>query len=576
MNGGATRLALPALLALWALPATAPQQSAATNNDSPRLAVSTMAIEADDVLHALRDMDGDGDLDLLRIDTAGVALRRLGANGEYAAEDEHLLEWPGPDLGWHLADVDGDGATDLLLLVAGHTLVQHSVTDEGHFDDGTVLLEQSKGHLPRGVRRVPCLRDIDGDGRLDAVLPGLGQYLIHMGSAEGLDSEPIVVAFEARIEYSFGGRERVDGRFGEAVTVPWFSLRDIDGDGTLDLISETHDQVLFHLARPTLSTQPSWRLDLDALRDELEETVLDLDDLLRSVSQRVSWRIDDLDNKAPHDLIIQQAGSFRVYLGGATGDIERPPDLLLKSSGSVLHYTVRDVLGDPLPELQIIRGDIISLADVLRLLAVPGALDFDVFTYENSGGNFARKPTRRTRITLEIPRLLAFFERLESMQDELRERIDVPARRIDLDGDGSRNDVVDLLHGQLLLHRDVVPDDFERSLVEQLRDTTLDGLVEAYILSDLDRLADGDVHTIDLEDITELRITPGWELRQLTTASEPLLSLKTPFSDDAEELSITVHDLNGDGIGDMVLTGEVADGHKALQLVVLLPGDSDS
>jgi hypothetical protein len=556
-----------ALICLLTLPAAA--QSAEPKLE---LVVSTLHIEADDVKHALRDVDADGDLDLLRIDPAGVALRRLGPGGEYPEQAEHLLEWPGPDVGWHLADVDDDGATDLVMLVAGRNLVLYRVTPEGRFDEGEELLMQPLGHLPRGVRRVPCMRDVDGDGRLDVVVPGLGQYLIHMGEADGLAEEPIVVAFEADISYSLGDRNRVDGRFGEEITIPWFSLRDLDGDGTMDLISETEDQVLFHLARPELSTEPTWRLDLAALRDELEQVLFDMDDLLRAVGQRVSWRIDDLDGVAPHDLIIQQGGTFRIYLGGAVGDIERTPDMLLKSSGSVLHYVVRDVMGDSLPELQIIRADVISLGEVVRLLAVPGSLDFDVFTYANTGGTFARKPSRRTRITLEIPRLLAFFERLESMQDELTMRINVPARRIDLDGDGAQNDVADLVDGKLLLYRDLVPAAFEQSLIEQLVDTSLDGLVEAYILSDLDRLEDGGLRVIDLEEITDLAITPGWELRRLTAGREPLISLQTPFDDESEQPYITVLDVNGDGVSDLLLSGEITEGHKALQVIVVKPG----
>jgi hypothetical protein len=574
---------LSPLALLAAICAQAPVTAAQDDSlsDAPKFAVSTLPIAAEDVIHALRDMDGDGDLDLLRIDTDGVALRRMGDNGEYAAADEGQLPWPSPDVGWHLTDMDGDGATELLLLLSGKTLVQYRVAAEGSFDESTTLLEQPAGHLPRGVRRVPFLREVNGDDRLDAVLPGLGQYLIHLGKQPGPNSdgvfedEAIVVAFEAEIEYSLGERGRVDGRFGEAITVPWFSLRDIDLDGTPDLISETSDQVLFHLAQPSLSTQPTWRLDLAALRDELGEAVLDMDDLLRSVGQRVSWRLDDLDNTAPLDLIIQQAGSFMVYLGGANGQIDRAPDLLLKSSGSVLHYTVRNVLGDPLPELQIIRGDVVSLGDVMRLLAVPGALNFDVFTYENTAGNFARKPTKRTRITLEIPRLFAFIERLEAMQSSLQERMHIPARRIDLDGDGLRDDVADWVDGQLLLYRNIVPKEFDRSLVEQLTDTSLDGLVESYILSDLDQLTDGEVNTIDLEDITKLRLTHGWELRQLSADLKPLVALRTPFSGELEDLSITVHDLNGDGVGDVLITGDVADGHKALQVVVLRPEAQD-
>jgi len=562
-----------ALMSLLFLPALQPlaTESAVDEEAKLALAVTTLRIEADDVKHALRDFDGDGDLDLLRIDPTGLALRLLDSNGEYLAEDEHLLEWPGPDVGWHLADVDDNGATDLVMLVSGRTLVLHRVTAAGRFDDGEVLLVQPKGHLPRGVRRIPFMRDVDSDGRLDVVVPGLSQYWIHMGEADGLNDEPVVVTFEAEIAYSLGNRTRVDGRFGENVTIPWFSLRDLDGNGTMDLVSETEDLVLFHMARPELSTEPSWRLDLSALRDELGQVLFDMDDLLRAVGQRVSWRIDDLDGIPPHDLIIQQGGTFRVYLGGATGEIDRPPDRLLKSSGSVLHYTVRDVMGDPLPELQIIRGDVISLGDVLRLLAVPGALNFDVFTYENNGGEFARKPSRRTRITLKIPRLLAFLERLEAMQGELTERLHMPARRVDLDGDGALNDVADLVDGKLVLHRDLVPAQLERSLIEQLRDTSLDGLVEAYILSDLDHLEDGGMRSIDLEDITDLAITPGWELRGLTDGREPLFSLQTPFNSDSEQPSIRVFDANGDGVSDMLLTGEIADGHMALQIIVVRP-----
>ncbi|RKY17398.1 MAG: hypothetical protein DRQ55_15905 [Planctomycetota bacterium] len=559
-------------LALESPVALAPAPAAALGpSDAAGLIVST--VPAGHTQMFLRDVDGDGGLDLLELDDLGVNLRLLRADGSYAEQPDDVLLWPSEQLGWHLTDVDGDGDTDLALLLDGRRAVLHRVGADGRFDPGELLLEDRRGALPRGRRRVPFITDVDGDGRADVVVPGGGTYRIHL---RGDEPTTLKVQMDARVRTDVGDPSDLDGEFEQSVTIPMFRVDDIDGDGVDDLVTQTKDVVQFHLS---MSPEPSWIIDLAALRDELPETVIDLDNLLGSVTNRVTWRVVDIDGTPPNDLIISQAAMFRIWRGGASGDYQRPPDLLLKSSGNVLHYLVRDVTDDGLPDLQIIRGDIISLADVVRLLVVPGALDFDVFTYPNEAGTFSKRPAKRSTVRLEIPRLLAFFSELEEMQEQLKQRFDTPARRMCLDGDGRFNDVVDLLEGDLLLHKDAVPGDWNETIIERVTDTSLDGLLETFVLQRLDSMEDGGVWPIDLEDVKQMRLTPGWELRQLTQEREPWRRLKTAFGGSVavdentkvilNDTEIEVVDLDGDGVSDVVLSGEVAEGQPFVQLVLV-------
>ena len=64
----------------------------------------------------------------------------------------------------------------------------------------------------------------------------------------------------------------------------------MDGDGRQDLVSETAEEVLFHLADPQLSTSPTWRIDLRALRAQMpRRDGLDLDDLFSNFDGGIDW-----------------------------------------------------------------------------------------------------------------------------------------------------------------------------------------------------------------------------------------------------------------------------------------------
>src|SRR4029450_5827084 len=134
---------------------------------------------------------------------------------------------------------------------------------------------------------------VDGDGRLDVVLPGAGRFLIHRNLGKDGFAPALTVAFRAEIGLELGDPGRLDSRFAQDVQIPWFSLEDVDGDGITGLVRLTADEVLVHLAAPEgrvqlappeLPRQASWGPDLAALRADLPpRDTFDLDNLLANV-----------------------------------------------------------------------------------------------------------------------------------------------------------------------------------------------------------------------------------------------------------------------------------------------------
>lgn len=515
---------------------------------------------------ALRDLTGDGRKELVEIDGGSLRVRRLGANGEYET-GARMLPWTGKKVGWDLADLDGSGRTDLIVVVDGESIARRRyVAGEGWSDPEELFTADV--YLPSGVARVPFARDVDRDGRIDLVLPGAGRFDIRLnlgvGDAGRLDwSDSIQVEYEPEIDYELGDPERLSSTFGQSVRVPLFSIEDVDGDGRQDLVSEMDDRVAFHLADPTIAALPTWELDLSELKNDVSASDVDLDDLLSAVAGFAQWRVEDLDGVAPNDLIIGSDGTFRVYLGasrtGPTGD----PDQVLRSSGNTLYFFVRDVIGDGRPDLQIVRGERISLARLLKYLVVPGRLDFDVFTYQNDDGRFARRPTKRTTIALRVPRLLGMIDEFDDMSDELEAQWDIPATRLDWDGDGEEDDVVDAVGGQLRVFLDCAPEEqrFENISFQ----SGFDGIIERVVLRDLDALDDGGETVIDLGELNAFAVAPGKVLRDSTSGRTAVAA--APLWEGDDDRSVRPLDLDGDGRLDLVT---VVDGPNSYRLQFLV------
>ncbi len=162
---------------------------------------------------AFGDFDGDGDLDL--------ASSGLSADGTWIEWQRAAGFSPGPRLEMPAAsalaagDVDGDGRPDLVL----------ADVDGGGVTALSTGADFAATAWATGVRPASVvLRDIDGDGNLDALVANTGE------------AEPARDTVTVRFGDGRGGfADRVDVVVGNAPV--WADAADLDGDGVLDLVA---------------------------------------------------------------------------------------------------------------------------------------------------------------------------------------------------------------------------------------------------------------------------------------------------------------------------------------------------
>jgi len=332
-------------------------------------------------------------------------------------------------------------------------------------------------------------------------------------------------------------------------------------------VAESDDAVQFYLAQPEFQSEPTWRLglEMEGAASATDAFGIDFENLLGTLDDGLTWRVQDLDGVAPNDLVLHADGVFRVFLDGSEGNIERTPDQLLKVSGNVMHYLLRDVTGDGSPELQVIRGPKITLGQVLRRLVIPGALDFDIYSYRNTEGTFSKAPSRRSRLRLEIPGLLSLADDEEG---ESESSTTAPAKRLHMTTTGEASGIVDVVDGELRIFTDAVPDGLPPSIEDRVVSTRPDDLLETFLLRDMDSMEDGSTRTISLEELMKIDFSSGNALRAATIGKEPVFRANL---DCSEPTSLRILDLDGDGLSDITLSGSTSHGHRMAWLVVARP-----
>ncbi len=393
------------------------------------------------------DVDGDGELDVLvsACDPKKPFARSLSVFRAHASAP-HLSSTPDPVLeltpdavAWAAGDVDPARGEELVLFSArGVFAWRPAEKPEQRFARLCEL--DFLWQLPDAADCWACpeaLRDLDGDGRLDLVVPEPDGYAVALRArapAQGFgapahlrlpeDAFASDSLLHGRVSDEGGAGRRIELSFGDAneLRLPGALLSvterasapqclDFDADDRIDVLAQgsTRLYVWTQAKDGTFASAPRFAFPLPVPVDRERE--LDASYSAHALDTGPDGRADvaifagdkrSSDVRTQLLLFVQGAGR-----GAAQQTPEAPlfgpknlPQELLVLGGFVAGASFGDLDGDRRPDLFVraVRPDLI---DQLRSASTE-TLDADVYVYRNENGLFAKRPDLTWRVNIPI------------------------------------------------------------------------------------------------------------------------------------------------------------------------------
>jgi hypothetical protein len=282
------------------------------------------------------DLDRDGDLDLVvAMEWAPHLLLFNDGKGRFTDDPTRSPRTTHDHEEVVLADLDGDGAPDILLVS------EDDRAKEFYLNDGKARFRQASDRLrPDAVTNGAIAVDLDADGDRDLVFANAGadQLWINDGKARFTDESARRLPPDTDVSQDV-------------------AAGDLDGDGDLDLVfgNEDGNRLLLNDGQGVFTAAPdgAW----PAAREETRKVALgDVDG------------DDDLDVYLANVRFFQQqtpSAQDRLLLNDGKGRFtDRTATHLPRDEGNAAHGELHDLDGDG--DLDILRGDVVLGAPVPR------------------------------------------------------------------------------------------------------------------------------------------------------------------------------------------------------------------
>lgn len=492
----------------------------------------------------LADLDGDERREIIAVFEDELRIWPQGPAGFDFERGFIRLAFQARAVGWDIASgFSSNGHASIIALLDGERVQAWHLRD-GALGEPETLLTGLGGFLSRGINRLHFARDVNADGLMDLVTPAPGALNVHLRAENGGFRPALPVESDMRVRTNLNSRG-LFWRSGQAVTIPALRLRDLNSDGHPDLISETDELLAVFLADPAapgyFPSSASYSVDIAGIEERLGEfdvDNLDFSNLTGVLALTHEEILEDVDADGIEDLVLREGGKISLFAGSGDGMDLANPRQVLRSGGNVLGSFLHDENEDGLKDLWLWRVESISLGDVFLWLVLSSDIAVEALIYPNDGERFARRPSRRITVSLQIPSLVGLagdFRDLTEAADATRSADIVSTATAQLDSEPDNLDLLVLMDRQLQVFFDSIRPEPE----------------ETEFLGALDYSRGRDDYRIDLRAmIDDIAIGENRHLREVEGRTA---DLSIDVGSPANAGEVLTADLDGDEIADVLV-----------------------
>jgi len=383
------------------------------------------------------DLNGDGKQDLFVVCARQALVFFQGADGSWRKQAHQRFRFHPRTVLFDVGDIDGDGKQEIVLLQRDGILAYRLREVRGKLLYG--LRAQRIAKCPsfftrpvkKEVRRKELLRDLDGDGALDLIVPQRQGFALLRAEGKGKFAAPALLAAPPEAVLNTGW-DRLSGRLFAAYWFPNPAVRQFDAAGPPEVVMAREGTVHVYESAGggALPTKEKGRFTIPEQK-QFSRTVknpLELDFTMPLV-------IEDIDNDQRVDVSSTHVGSGTTRLFRNKGDLAEAftkPDLTVRAKGVTFFSYYVDLDGDERLDLILPRIDKVNVWTILKVLVTRSVPVEMLVYYQRPDGSFEAEPDFIREVEVPVA--------LNSKGDRVRFGSSVVvAIDGDFDGDGKKD-----------------------------------------------------------------------------------------------------------------------------------------
>lgn len=272
----------------------------------------------------------------------------------------------------------------------------------------------------------PFVRDLNEDGELDLLLPGMRGVRPYLHDARDEDGVPqfrrmatipVPIVVEAD-----PGSTGLDGELVGSLRIPTLKTADLNGDGRPDLLTRAGQVYGYHLQNEAGEFAPPIRVDIGQFEDSTPKAAIELGSTA-VIGDRQLLQDGDINGDGIPDYVIAHRRKIWTFLADARGpQFEKARTQAVADDVTALLLV--DLDADERADLLTFRVQLPGVGELL--LALVQGIDIDVRAvgYQSEVDGFARSPKWRRTVTLRVPSLLSLLSRQEELVERFTELVD--------------------------------------------------------------------------------------------------------------------------------------------------------